>query len=280
MRVITLVCLAVRLFAADPRSEFRGRLLEGGASSYDGLVVEVTNLRDRTIRDHVDVSSDGSFAFRSVPDGDYQIRVLSRYQDEITSTVAAIGPTSLPFEIRLPQVKLQRPISGTISVQQLSHPLPRSVRKLLESGRKLNQDQHYEEAAARFREAVKQATGSVEAHAGLGIALSNLRQWSAAIEEYRLAISLDPGSSILHSNLSAALGALGQFEEAGTEASAALKLDPQNARAHFVLAGVLLHKGAPAREVVAHLVPAEKAIPSAKTAVDRICAADHVQGCP
>jgi tetratricopeptide (TPR) repeat protein len=190
MRVIEFVYLAGCLFAGTTLSEFKGRLTEGATASYDGLVVEVTNLQDRTIREHVDVSSDGSFGFRPIPDGSYQVRVLTRYGDEITSALTSIGPSALPFEIRLPQAGLSKPVAGTVSIQQLNHPPSRQAQKLLESGHKLEREHNYDAAAARFREAARDAPNSVQAHADLGLALSNLRQWDAAADEYRAAIAL------------------------------------------------------------------------------------------
>jgi tetratricopeptide (TPR) repeat protein len=280
MRVIGYVYLAGCLFAGTSTTEFNGRLIEGSTATYDGLVVEITNLRDRTIHEHADVSVDGSFSFRAIPEGDYEIRVITLYDNELASTVTSIGPTNSPLEIRMPQAKLQRPTSGTVSIQQLNHPLSKQVRKLLESGQKLIADQNYSSAAARFREAARDAPDCVQAHADLALALSRMQAWDAAAEEYRAAVALDPKSSILHSNLSAALASSKRFDEARSEATAALKLDPRNPRAHFVMAGVLLSNHEPVSRAMPHLVAAQDTIPSAKAAVEKICAAKRIEGCP
>ncbi len=291
MKVVSYVSLAVCLFAGAPgysqfstgkakTFEFRWRLVEGGLESYDGLVVDVANLENRTIHEHVDVMPDGSFAFRAIEEGDYQVRVLTLYGAELATTIASVGPAAMPFELRLPQARLQKPISGTVSAQQLNHPLSKQVRKLLESGDKLFDDRHYDDAAARFREAALDDPDCPRAHAALALALSRIEKWEAAVGEYRAAITLDPRNSLLHSNLSAALAVLNRFDEAGSEAAAALKLDHRNVGAHYVMASVLIRKQAPVPEVVSHLVAAQDGLPSAKAALEKICAANRVEGCP
>jgi hypothetical protein len=108
MRGLRYVSLAVCLIAGVQaygqfsskvnESEFRGRLIEGTELSYDGYVVDITNLVDRSIHEHADVLSDGTFVFRAVADGEYMVRVLTLYGAEITSTVASIGPASASRE--------------------------------------------------------------------------------------------------------------------------------------------------------------------------------------
>jgi len=110
--------------------------------------------------------------------------------------------------------------------------------------------------------------------------LFRMGAWEGAVEEFRAAISLDPKISLLHSNLSGSLAALHRFDEAEKEALTALKLDSRNVRAHFVLGGILLQKKGGVSQGIAHLREAEDAIPSAKTAVEQVCAISHVAGCP
>jgi len=261
-------------------AEFRGRLTEGGDSSYEGLVVEVTNLRDRSIRDHIDVLADGSFGFRSLPEGDYQVRVTTLYDEVVATTLTSIAQGSPPWEIRLPRSKLSKPPAGSISLQQLNHPPSKQVQKLLDNGERLLHAQHYEDAAARLREATINDPDCLQAHADLGLALSRVGQWDGAEQEYRTAVSLDPRNSMLHSNLGAALTMLQRFDEAEVEVATALRIDPRNPRAHYVMAGVLLRKNAPLKEAMTHLLAAQDEVPSARVSIQKICAENRVPGCP
>jgi Flp pilus assembly protein TadD len=292
MRALPYVSVAVWLFAGVPvcgqypgrsnTSEFRGRLVEGTESSYENYVVELANLADRSNCHYTDVLRDGNFVFRAISDGDYQVRVLTLYGAEVTTTVTSVGQENagFPFEIRLPQRKLEKPVSGTVSMQQLAHPPSRQIRKLLASGQQLIDDQHFRDAAARLREAVQDDPQCSQAHAQLGLALAKMEAWDGAIQEYRAAASLDPGNTLLHSNLSAVLASSKRFDEAETEAALALKLDPRNPRAHYVLAGALLQTHGPLQDVVTHLAAARNAFPSARSALATLCAKKNVQGCP
>lgn len=291
MRVIRFVCLSmyciagVHLYAQfldnkPATSEFRGRVVDGPYSSYDDLVVEVTNLRDRTIRERADVTADGSFGFRQLPTGDYEVHVSTLYGTELISTVESITPGAAPMEIRLGQSKLQRPPSGTVSIQQLTHPPSKQVRKLLDSGQRLFHAQHYDDAVARFSEAAKDDPDCPEAHADLGLAMTKTGDWTDAVAEYRTAVNLDPSNSILHSNLSAALAVQQRYEEAKREAWTALKLDPRNARAHYVIGAILLRTQGPTAAAVSHLLASQESFPSVKETVTSLCAANRVETCP
>jgi tetratricopeptide (TPR) repeat protein len=291
MRAIRHVCLTMCWFvgvhaygqfstAKPDMVEFRGRVAGGGYSSYDNLAIEITSLRDRTLREHVDVASDGSFGFRAIPQGDYELRVTSIYGTELVSTIESIGPGSPPAEIRLQEPKLEKPVSGIVSVKELIHPPSKQVRKLLDSGHKLFEAEHYDDAVARFREAAKDDPECPEAHADLGMALTKTGDWVDATQEYRAAVVLDPTNSVLHSNLSAALAVQKRYGEAQNEAFAALKLDSRNARAHYVMGAILLQTQGSLPAAVAHLVASENDFPSVKETVAKICSANHVSGCP
>lgn len=291
MKIRILVCLGVCMLAGTPAygqfpvgksntSEFRGRVVDGGTSSFAGLVIEVANLRDRTIREQVDVNSDGLFWFRVLPEGDYEIKVLTQYGDELASTISSVGPFNAPLEIRLPGTKAAKPPSGSVSIEQLNHPLSKPVRKLLESGQKLFEEKHYDDAAARFREAVADDPHCAQAQADLGLALSKMQAWEGAVEAYRAASRLDPKNSVLHSNLGVALVKTQHFDEGEREIAMALNLDRSNARAHYVMAGLLLRKQGHLGEAVTHLVAAQEHFSSAKAAVEKICSTTRVETCP
>ena len=298
MRATCYVSLAVWLFAGaqvygqfqgqfSSRSgtqEFRGRLLDGADHNYDGYAIEISNPLDRSNPIRTEVFSDGTFSlFAPSVTEKYVVRVLTIYGAEVTTSVTSIGPSSAgtTFEIRLPQQKLQRPASGTVSIQQLNHPLSKQERKLLDRGQKLIDEQRYSEAAARLRLAVQDDSQCSQAHAQLGLALSKLESWDGAIEEYRAATALDPGNAVLHSNLSAVLASAKRFDEARERGfGCATQLDPRNPRAHYVLAATLLHEPGRLEEVVSHLAAAQDSFPSARTALAQVCAARNLKGCP
>jgi hypothetical protein len=260
-------------------SAFSGRLVNGRSGSYRGLSVEITGLNDETVHDQMDVSPDGWFSSRNLPAGTYRVRVLTWTGDEITSAVAVIGHQASPFEITLPSSKTNEPVSGTVSLQELSHPTSKRVRKLLLTGQRLLHDQQLDAAAERFREAVKEDPYNTEAHAGLGQIFANKSEWRAAAEEYRAAVLLNPNNYLLHSNLGVALVITNHLDEAEAEASKALKLNPGFDKAHYVMAAVLERRGR-MPEAVQHLKRAQDTFPTARKVLDKICATNPVAGCP
>jgi tetratricopeptide (TPR) repeat protein len=258
----------------------QGRIVGGDSFSYNALVVEVTNLDGHTIRESRSVSSDGLFRFERLPVGDYEIRVKTFYGEDIASTVATVGALGAPVEISLPESKVPKPPAGTVSIKKLMHPPSKQVQKLLNNGQRLFEQQHYDDAIAQFRRALKDDPACPQAHAELGMVFSKLAKWDEAASEYREAVALDPDDSMLHNNLGVTLAMLKRFPEAESETATAVKLDPSNARAHFVLAALLLQKPGNLSEAVRHLVSAEARVPEAKSYIEKICAVQHVAGCP
>ena len=144
MTAVTRVCLAAPLFAAThslaqlspydgkDTTELKGRIVSDGPARIEGLAVELFNLTDHTFHMRNDIASDGTFVFRSIPGGDYEVKVITIYGDDVTSTIASAGRFNEPVEIRLPEQKRERPVSGTVPVQELEHPLSKQARKLLD----------------------------------------------------------------------------------------------------------------------------------------------------
>lgn len=291
MSAIGYVCLAVSLYAATQgfgqssnfpamRSEFRGQILDEDHPVTSGLVVEITSFSDRTLRERADVMNDGVFIFRSIPQGSYQVHVMTVDGNEVATAIANVGPYGAPFELRLPPNKLSRPGSGTVSLQQLQHPVSKQVQKLLEKGGKSLTAKNFEAAEADFRKALRDDPQCMQAHALLGLAYIRRSEWKEAVTEYRAAVALDPANSVIRSNLSAALASDGDFADAAIEAQSALKLDGHNPRAHFVMAGILLRDPRGFGDAVPHLAAAAESFPSARTALNKLCAARNITGCP
>lgn len=71
-----------------------------------------------------------------------------------------------------------------------------------------------------------------EAHASLGIMLTNEFEWPAALDHYRKAIALRPNYATAHQWYAGALSALGREVEARQEIELALRLDPTSRVIH------------------------------------------------
>jgi Flp pilus assembly protein TadD len=87
-----------------------------------------------------------------------------------------------------------------------------------------------DEAAARFKEAVKFNPEDEDAHYNLALAFARLENREAAKKEYLEALRIYPEYAEAHNNLGNLLVSEGKFTE-GLNISAALKISPDNASA-------------------------------------------------
>jgi tetratricopeptide (TPR) repeat protein len=109
----------------------------------------------------------------------------------------------------------------------------------------------YEEAIARFKEALRLAPATAAAYKNWGDALVLQKKAAEAAAEYRQAIRLNPDYVDAYNNLAAALVAQGRSEEAQAAFEKALVIQP-DAIGHYNLALVLAKQGKTA-EAVEHL---------------------------
>jgi Flp pilus assembly protein TadD len=103
--------------------------------------------------------------------------------------------------------------------------------------------QQYQDAVAKWREAVKLDPDDARAHFQLGFALSQLGQRDEGIAEYRESARLEPRNAATWSNLAIAVQAKGLLDEAIEDYRRSLEIDARNARAHTNLAVALLQAG-------------------------------------
>jgi len=99
------------------------------------------------------------------------------------------------------------------------------------------------EAENIFRQVLAQQPANAETHYYLGLLLSDMRQWVAAIASYRQAIRYRPDLAEAHCNLGAALQAAGRLDEAVASYHDAIRFRPGFAEAHCNLAIALRGTG-------------------------------------
>jgi tetratricopeptide (TPR) repeat protein len=119
-------------------------------------------------------------------------------------------------------------------------------------------------AADVFREAVKLAPASAEAHNWLGVALMGRSDLPGAVAELRKAVSLDPKYARAYANLGSALAKSGDLDEAVNVFQKALQLEPENLGAQMNL-GLALRERGDAEGALLHLRKVAKAEPNNAT---------------
>jgi tetratricopeptide (TPR) repeat protein len=129
-----------------------------------------------------------------------------------------------------------------VTAQELEK-LEYQVTSLINEADRLGDDKKFEEAALKYKAALRLDPNSVLAHNNLGSALQDQGKLEAAIASYQAALHLDPNSVLAHNNLGSALQDQGKLEAAIASYQTALRLDPNFAYAHCGLGSALEKQG-------------------------------------
>lgn len=264
-RIVALFALAVSAKAQNPSPSFkliRGEISADQSGSLDGLNVEILD-QGRPV-EKAAVRPDGSFEFRGIPEGSYQIRVVTLYGDVVRREFVYIGEHTGLLMLKLPGKKEQQPVTGTVSMKELRNPVPGKARKEL-----LRADAAYsagkvEESIERLQKAIRLHPDYLEAHNNLGVRYMRLRDFQRAAEEFRRATEIDPASALSQANLSLALATLRKYAEAEQAARRALATDPGFMPANYALGLSLAGQNNCALEGVESMIKVSGKYPKAR----------------
>jgi tetratricopeptide (TPR) repeat protein len=91
---------------------------------------------------------------------------------------------------------------------------------------------NYEDAIAKYQEALAEDESSSEAHNGIGWCKARLGETHDAIESFKEAVGKDPGNTDAHAGLAGAYFADGDYERAIASAQSVLSLSPEYSSHH------------------------------------------------
>lgn len=129
--------------------------------------------------------------------------------------------------------------AGTVSVEELQHPLSNKALKLLTKAQNFSAMGRYDKAIEELELALKEKSAVPYAHSILGQEYLKMEQIEAAIVELQQAVELLPHNAPVRSNLGFALFLSGNLEGAEQQARQALELDRQNPKSQHVLDQIL-----------------------------------------
>ena len=112
---------------------------------------------------------------------------------------------------------------------------------MYEVGRTTECTKMFQRAVALSQSRLKSGIDDFETHRTLGMCLTRVEKFSAAIDELRLAIGLNPDSADAHNNLALALLLSQQVTAAAAEWRESVRLEPQSA-AYRVNLGIALYR--------------------------------------
>jgi tetratricopeptide (TPR) repeat protein len=140
---------------------------------------------------------------------------------------------------RGPELKPAPAPAGTVSVEQLQHPLSPKAAKLLERARNFSAMGLPGKAIAQLQAALKERSAIPYAHSMLGVEYLKTNQIPEAISELDQALKLLPRNVPDRSNLGYALFLSGDLDGAERETRKALELDRNNPKTGRVLSKIL-----------------------------------------
>ncbi|NJL71684.1 MAG: tetratricopeptide repeat protein [Candidatus Competibacteraceae bacterium] len=111
----------------------------------------------------------------------------------------------------------------------------------MKKGEAAYQKMNLKEAAAQFREVIRQEPANAKAHQRLGAVLAAMEDYETAILECKQSIKLDGKNFLPHVVLGQVLANQGKMEEALAEFQEACKLKPTSFRSHMDLGFACTH---------------------------------------
>jgi len=155
--------------------------------------------------------------------------------------------------------------AGTVSVDQLRHPLSGKGERLIENGQKFAKAGDHEKAIDEFRQALNEPTSMPYAHSLLGVEYLKTGNPEAAAIQLSESVRLMPGVAANYSNLGCAYILMGKRNAAEHELREAIRLDHISPQPRYLLGLMLLDQGA--REAAEFLTFAQKFFNKARLAM-------------
>ena len=253
-----------------PHASVKGEILHDGAAFPSGLMVELRNLSHAQPPERVPVMHDGSFEFRQLEIGQYDVKVTNSRGDVIQEDFIGIRQGER-LVLRLRERGPGLPAgSGAISVRQLLHPVPSKAAKELLRAQEASRTGDAKRSIEHLEKALRIDPDYMEAHNNLGVSYMGLNQYNKAAAEFQKTVDLDQGSAKGYLNLGLALLALRRYPEAETAARRAVELEPNSIPAHYAVGQILVRQEKNTPEALENLQSAVEQYPLARLLVAHI----------
>jgi tetratricopeptide (TPR) repeat protein len=239
MRLTTLFLVPILIFISAAGAQESGSFTVRGCLFSEGvtsslMTIELAGSRGTT--QNADLSGNGSFEFRNVAPGQYELRVTHGIQLIHSENVYISGPNQLLTVNLNSRVPLNRDAGGTISVRQLQHQVPSEAWKEFRMGQKAADKADHLLAVEHLNKAIAIDPQFADAYNNLGAARSALGHLEEAKDAFEKASELVPDHPLALANLSIVLYKLKHFEDCAVAARRALRLNPTLLNIQYILA--------------------------------------------
>lgn len=238
---------------------------EVSGGDFRNLLVELYNSQSHAVIDRAQVGSNGDFRFFNVTAGMYTVRVVPALSDQaLIEEYRDINATSSPLVLRLPESTEAKPVSGTISVSQLRHPIPKQALRAFAEALKYSEAKNTPLAIEKLEQAIRLAPLYREAHGNLGVQYLRADRNQDAAVQFQQALELGPPDAMLYVNLACAHFLMRDYTRGEDAARKALALGPKSPRVHYLLGTVLAMQRGKELEALEHLQAAALDTPRAR----------------
>jgi tetratricopeptide (TPR) repeat protein len=242
IRASILVIMIVAILAqcqAETVTVLRGRVEGDSAFLGNDYRVELENHTHIAARYDAAVHNDGSFEIRDVPSGTYNLRLTTLLGETINEQLLEVHQFDGQISIKLPSRRSERPGTGTVSLNELRHPVPPKAFRAFAEAQRYNQTGHDLDAIRELELALKIYPEYSDARCNLGVQYIRLGRHKEALEQFEKAAASGPPSSLVYANMAFSLCALGRMGDAEVAARRSLALDKTNTKAHYLLGSIL-----------------------------------------
>lgn len=271
-RLLLYLLLAVSLHAQfrEMQHSLEGTLVtENGVP--DRLQVTAVELTSPLSRSTTYVGSDGTFEFKSLDSGSYEIS-LTTLQGEVIAKQLVTVPTMVSVRFDLSKLPggagAGKP--GPISYYRLSHRIPGRAMKLFQKAGRAVKAGRTAESVDLLDKALAEDEQFADALHLRGLCALQNKDFQGASDDLYRAARLDDSNVNFLADAAFGLYVIESTTHAQNYAKMALRLDPSNRKANYVLALTMLKQGNLGEETVRALRQASPLFPGANRILNQL----------
>jgi tetratricopeptide (TPR) repeat protein len=247
-----------------PQGFLAGRIEPIEGSGLD-LFVEVRNVTNHMPVGRESVGTDGSFHFRDLAAGSYEVRVVRAINNQIlVQDVIEVNPLGAQVVLHIPRTQEARPVSGLVSVRELQSRVPKKAYQAFVKAQHYAETARPAEAIGQLRRAIALDPDWRDAHVNLGAELMKVARYEEGLAELQEAIRIGPATAMIYTNYAAGLATVHRAAEGEKAAREALRLDASFWRAHYLLGHILATQPGREKEALDHLHAGATEVPSSR----------------
>jgi Tfp pilus assembly protein PilF len=226
----------------------------------EGLGIELVSL-DGTVKQRVNIQTNGNFDFPPAPAGYYRFRVTDAFGKVIYQQTKSLGGEDNFVFLVVPDLRMRQAARDTVSLSALQHKTPRRAWDAFRAAQKATASGDTELSLQRLHEALGIDPDFPEAHSDLAAIYAKMDRLDEALEHAETAFKLNPQLPEAGCNFALLLVSLKRYPEAEITARHMLGGGNYVSVLHGVLAISLIEQRKDINEALSYLKHAVTELP-------------------